>query len=92
MVDYSTMKSYLEKNNLHCVTFSPNTKKPIRAVIRHLPLDKLVEDISNVLEDLGFNIINMRQMAANQRAPHGQAYVETLSLFLVKSQRDIQAE
>jgi hypothetical protein len=37
MADYSAMKSYLEKNNLHYFTFSPNSEKPIMAVIRHLP-------------------------------------------------------
>jgi hypothetical protein len=37
MANYSTMKSYLEKNNLHCFTFSPNSEKPIKAVIHHLP-------------------------------------------------------
>jgi hypothetical protein len=62
-VDYSTVKFYLEKNNLHC-TFSPNSDKPIKGVIRYLPPDMLAEDISNSLEDLGFNIINMRQMTA----------------------------
>jgi hypothetical protein len=28
MVDYSAMKSYLEKNNLHYFIFSQNFKKP----------------------------------------------------------------
>jgi hypothetical protein len=76
------MKFYLEKNNLHRFTFSPNSEKPVKAVIRHLPPDTPVEDISNSLEDLGFNVIVM-QMLANQRAPHGQTYVGTLPLFFV---------
>jgi hypothetical protein len=37
MVDYSAMKFYLEKNNLHYFTFSPNSEKPIKAVIHHFP-------------------------------------------------------
>jgi hypothetical protein len=60
MADYSAMKSYLEKNNPHYFTFSPNSEKPIKATIRHLPPDTAVEDISNSLEDLGFNVINVR--------------------------------
>jgi hypothetical protein len=36
---FSAMKSYLKKNNLHCFTFSPNSEKPFKAVIRHLPPD-----------------------------------------------------
>jgi hypothetical protein len=45
MMDYSAMKSYLVKNNLHYFTFSPNSKKPIKAAICHLPPDMPVEDI-----------------------------------------------
>jgi hypothetical protein len=63
MVDYLAMKSYLEKNNLHHFTFSQNIKKPIKAVIHHLPSDTTVEDTSNSLEDLCFYII-VRQMTA----------------------------
>jgi hypothetical protein len=64
MADYSAMKSYLKKNNLHYFTFSPNSKKPIKATIHHLPPDTPAEDISNSLENLGFNVTNMRQMMA----------------------------
>jgi hypothetical protein len=37
MAAYSAMKPYLEKNNIHSLTFSPNTKKPIMAVNQYLP-------------------------------------------------------
>jgi hypothetical protein len=37
MAHYSAMKSHLEKNNLQYFTFSPNSEKPIKAVIHHLP-------------------------------------------------------
>jgi hypothetical protein len=36
MVDYSAIKSYLEKNNLHYFTFSPNSEEPIKEAIHHL--------------------------------------------------------
>jgi hypothetical protein len=45
--------------------------------------DTPAEDISNSLEDLGFNVVNVRQMTANRRAPNGQTHVETLPLFLI---------
>jgi hypothetical protein len=50
MADYSAMKYYLAKNNLHCFTFSPNSEKPIKAVIGQLPPGMAAEDISNSLE------------------------------------------
>jgi hypothetical protein len=38
MADFSAFKSYLENNSLAYFTFYPNSLKPIKAVIRHLPL------------------------------------------------------
>jgi hypothetical protein len=61
MADYSAMKSHLEKNNLQYYTFSPNSEKPIEAVIRHLKPDTPAETISNSLENLGFSAINVRE-------------------------------
>jgi hypothetical protein len=60
MADYSAIKCYLDKSNLHYFTFSPNSEKPIKAVVCNLPPDMQAEDISNSLEDLGFNVINVR--------------------------------
>jgi hypothetical protein len=51
-----------------------------------------VEDISNSLEDLGFTIINTRQMTATQTAPNGQNHMETPSLFLVTLTRNIKSQ
>jgi hypothetical protein len=42
-VDYLAMKFYLEKNNLQYFTYCPNSEKPIKAVICHLPPDTPVE-------------------------------------------------
>jgi hypothetical protein len=63
------MKSYLEKNDLHYFTFPANSEKPMKRVIHLLPPGTPVEDISNSLENLGFNVINVRQMTATQIAP-----------------------
>jgi hypothetical protein len=92
MGDYSAMKSYLEKNNIHYFTFSPNSGKPIKAVIRHLPPGTPAEDISNGLENSAFNVINARQMPATRTAPNGQIHVETLHLFLVALARNIKSQ
>jgi hypothetical protein len=90
MADYSAMKYYLEKNNFHYFTFSQNSEKCIKAVIHHLPLDIPADDIFNSLDDLGFNIINVRQMAPTRRAPKGQTHMETLHLFLVTLTKNIK--
>jgi hypothetical protein len=92
MVDYSAMKSCPEKNNLQNFTISPNSKEPIKAVIRHLPPDTPAEYISNNPEDLGFYVINARQLTTNRRAPYGHTHVETLLLFLVTLTRNVKSQ
>jgi hypothetical protein len=91
MADYSAMKSYPKKNDLQYFTFSPYSEKPFKAVIRHLP-GMPTEDISNSLQDLGFNVINVRQLTTNQKAANGQTHVETLLLFLVTLTRNMKSQ
>jgi hypothetical protein len=88
----NAMKFYMEKNNLYYFTFSPNSKKPIKAVICHLLPHTPVEDKSNSLENSGFEVINVRKMTANRRAPDGQTHVEPLPLSLVTLTRNIKSQ
>jgi hypothetical protein len=84
IADYSAMKFYLEKNNLQHFTFSTHSEKPIKAVIRHLPPDTSAEDISNSLEDLVFNVINVRQLMTNRRTPNGQTHVQRQRVYILQ--------
>jgi hypothetical protein len=77
MVDYSTIKFYLKKNNLHYFTFSPNSEKAIKAVIHHLHPDMPVEDMSSSLEGIGFNVIKLKK-TATRTATNEQTHVENL--------------
>jgi hypothetical protein len=43
MAGYSVMKFYLEKNNLHYFTFSPNPEKSVKAAIPHLSPDTIAK-------------------------------------------------
>jgi hypothetical protein len=86
MADYSAMKSYLEGNNLHYFTFSPNSENPIKVVTVTFPQTRQRKIIPTTL---GTSL--QRQdvaMAATRTAPNGQAHVETLSLFLVTLTRN----
>jgi hypothetical protein len=66
--DFSAVKSYLETHNLHYFTVYPKTLKPIKAVIRHLPLNTPAQDISDGLMNLGFDIISVKQMSTTRRS------------------------
>jgi hypothetical protein len=92
VADSSVMKPYLEENNLQYFISSPNSEKPIKAVTHHLPPHTPAEDISNSLEDLGFNVINVRQLTTSRRTPNGQTHVETLPLFLVTLTRKAKSQ
>jgi hypothetical protein len=50
----------LECRNLAYFTFYPKSLKPIKAVLRHLPIDTPAQDISDGLIDAGFDIISVK--------------------------------
>jgi hypothetical protein len=84
MANYSAMKPYLERNNLpkfwKAYKGCNPSPSPRYASGRHFQQP----------EDLGFNVISVRQLTTNQRAPNGQTNVETLPLFLVILTRNIK--
>jgi hypothetical protein len=51
MADYLLAKHYL-----FCFTFFPESERPLRAVIRNLPIDTSAEGISNGLVEQGFGM------------------------------------
>jgi hypothetical protein len=63
ITDFSAIRSHFESNNLPYFTSYPKSQKLIKAVIRHLPVSALAEDISNGLVNLGFVVINIKQMS-----------------------------
>jgi hypothetical protein len=71
MTKYSAMNSYLEKPDRQYFKFCPNPEKNIIVVMHHLPPDMPADIISNILEDLGFNVISVRLLTTNRRSPHG---------------------
>jgi hypothetical protein len=72
MADYSAIRAHFDGRNLNYYTFHPKSEKPIKAVIRHLPIDTTAEDISNGLTELGFRVLSVRQMTANRRSTEGE--------------------
>jgi hypothetical protein len=69
MADFQSVKSHFDSQNLSNYSFFPKSEKPIKAVIRHLPLNTPPEDISDGLVSLGFDIVSVKQMIATRRSP-----------------------
>jgi hypothetical protein len=91
MADYSAIMRQLEAKTLPFYTLHPKTKKPVKAVMRHLPGDNPPsEDISNELVALGFSFISVRQMEASKFQPQGGAQLTNLPFYLVTLARHEQ--
>jgi hypothetical protein len=83
MVDFLGVKSHLETNNLSYFTLYPKSEKPIKAVIRHLPVNTPAEDICDALVSLRFDVVSVKQMTTTRRSPPEEPKVTNLPLFLV---------
>jgi hypothetical protein len=53
MVDFKSVKSHLDANNLYYYSVYPKPEKPMMVVIRHLPNNTAAEDIFDRLVSLG---------------------------------------
>jgi hypothetical protein len=55
----------------------------MKAVIRHLPHNTPIEDISDGLVSLGFDVISVKQMTATRRSPSDGSTTINILLFLI---------
>jgi hypothetical protein len=80
MTDFAAVKSYFSTHNLSFYSFFPKSLKPVKAVLRHLPLNTSAEDISEGLINLGFDVFSIKQMTARRSSSEG---TRNLPLFLI---------
>jgi hypothetical protein len=92
MANFSAFKSYTEKNNLAYFTFYTKSLKPIKAVIHHLPLNTLAEDISDILVSRSFDIISVKQMTVTCHSPHEGTTTINIPLFLITLPRTAKSQ
>jgi hypothetical protein len=83
LADFHSVKSFFDSQYFSYFTFSPKSDKPIKAVIRHLPLNTLAEEISDGLVDLGFDVVSVKQMTTTRRSSPEDPKITNLPLFLV---------
>jgi hypothetical protein len=87
IIDYLAIKKNLEDKKIHSYIFHPKPLKPIKAVIRHLPGNTAAEDIAKELQELGFDVISVRQLTS--RKPQAPS---NLPLFLVSLPRNDRSQ
>jgi hypothetical protein len=83
MADFQSVKSHFDANNVSYYSFYPKSKKPMKAVICHLPHNTPAEDISDELVSLGFHVISVKQMTATRWSPSEGSTTINLPLFLI---------
>jgi hypothetical protein len=92
MVDFLGVKSRLENYNLAFFTFFPKSEKPIKAAIRHLPINTPAEDICDGLVSLGFDVVSVKQMTTTCRSSPNETKVTNLPLFLITLPRSAKSQ
>jgi hypothetical protein len=91
MADFLAIKSHFEGNNFSFYTF-PKSEKPIKAAIRHLPINTPAEDICDALVTLGFDVVSVKQMTTTRRSPPEVSKTINLPLFLVTLPRTAKSQ
>jgi hypothetical protein len=92
MVDFQSVKSHFDANNLSYYSFYPKSEKRMKAVIRHLPYNTPAEDISDGLVSHQFDVISVKQMTANRWSPPEGSKTINLPLFLVTMPRTAKSQ
>jgi hypothetical protein len=90
MLDFEAVKAHFHSHNLSFYSFFPKSEKPIKAVIRHLPINTPAEDIPEGLGDLGFDVVSVRQLSTTRWALEGTPAI--LPLFLVTLPRNPKSQ
>jgi len=52
MADYKATLSYLSEHNLRHFSFYPQSDKPIKAVLRHVPINTSPQEITLAIQSL----------------------------------------
>jgi hypothetical protein len=92
MADFQSIKAHFDAHNLSYYSFYPKSKKPMKAVIRHLPYNTLSEDLSDGLVSLGFDVISVMQMTATRQSPSDGSTTIILPLFLITLPRKTKSQ
>jgi hypothetical protein len=83
MADYKTIQNLISQKGLPFFTFYTKGEKSVKAVIRHLPINTSSEDITVALQELGYEVISVKQMTAKHPSREGEVTLVSLPPFLI---------
>jgi hypothetical protein len=92
LADFHSVKSHFDGQHLAYYTFFPKSEKPIKAVIRHLPINTPAEDISDGLVSLGFDVVSVKQMTTTRRSSTEDPNISNQPLFLITLPRTAKSQ
>jgi hypothetical protein len=92
LTDFEAVKSYFSSQNLTYYSFFPKSQKPIKTVLRHLPLNTPAEDISEGPVTLGNDVISVKQMTNFRRSPSEGTSSRNLPLYLITLPRTAKSQ
>jgi hypothetical protein len=92
LADFQSVKSYFDQRQLSYFSFFPKSEKPIKVVIRHLPINTPAEDISDGLVNLGFDVIRVNKMTTTRLSAPDDPKSSNLSLFLITLPRSEKSQ
>jgi hypothetical protein len=91
LADFHSVRSHFDGQHLAYYSFS-KSEKPIKAVIRHLPINTPAEDISDGLVSLVFDVVSAKQMTTTRRSSPEDPKISNLPLFLVTLPRTTKSQ
>jgi hypothetical protein len=92
LVDFQSIKSYFNQHQLSYFSFFPKSEKPIKAVIRHLPINTPEENTSDGPVNLSFDIISVKQMTTTCRSSPYDPKPTNLPHFLITLPRSEKSQ
>lgn len=87
--DFSKVKTFCVQQQIEFATGIDKTQRPIKVVIRKLPIDTDIQDLSAELTDLGYKPLNITQMT--RRGEDGEGKI-LMPLFLVALEKTPQTK
>jgi hypothetical protein len=91
VTDFEAVRSYFSTHNFTYYSFFPKSENPIKAFLRRLHSNTPMEDISDGLVTLGFDVVSVKQMTTRRSPSEGTA-TRNLPLFLITLPRTAKSK